>query len=91
LFKLDVARQAAIPYRDPLTQPARTPLQCVTCVRNVQILADEPTKNRLPVRLDLDVQGIGTWIWQIPVYVPTAEQMAERARVLAATPWLAQR
>ncbi len=61
LFKLDVVRQAAIPYRDGITQQTHTPLHCVTRVRNVEILADAPTKNRLPVRLDFDVRGIGRW------------------------------
>jgi hypothetical protein len=89
LFKLDVVRQAAIPYRDDVTRQTRTPLQCVTRVRNVEILADAPTKNRLPVRLDLDVQGIGAWTQEVTVYMPTAEQMAEHAKRLARMPWLA--
>ncbi len=90
LFKLDVVRQAAIPYRDDVTRQTRTPLQCVTRVRNVEILADAPTKNRLPVRLDLDVQGIGAWTQEVAVYVPTAEQVAEHAKRLADMPWLAR-
>ena len=90
LFKLDVVRQAAIPYRDDVTRRTRTPLQCVTRVRNVEILADAPTKNRLPVRLALDVQGIGAWTQEVAVYVPTAEQMAEHAKRLADMPWLAE-
>src|ERR1700722_7106575 len=68
----------------------RTPLRCVTRVRNVEILADAPTKNRLPVRLDLDVQGIGAWTQELAVYVPTPEQMAEHAKRLADVPWLAE-
>jgi hypothetical protein len=90
LFKLDVVRQAAIPYRDDVTRWTRTPLQCVTRVRNVEILADAPTKNWLPVRLDLDVQGIGAWTQEVAVYVPTAEQMAEHAKRRTDIPWLAE-
>jgi hypothetical protein len=56
-----------------VTGETRTPLQCVTRVRNVEILADAPTKNRLPVRLDLDVHGIGAWTQEVAVYVPTPE------------------
>ena len=62
----------------------------MTRVRNVEILADAPTKNRLPVRLDLDVQGIGAWTQEVAVYVPTAEQMAEHAKRLADMPRLAE-
>ena len=83
LFKLDVVRQASIPFKDELTGRMNTPLQCVTRVRNVELLADMPTKNRLPVRVDLDVQGVGPWTRELSVYVPTAEQMAERAKMLA--------
>jgi hypothetical protein len=75
LFKLDVVRQASIPFKD-----VRTPLLCVTRVRNVDLLADMPTKNRLPVRVEFDVQGVGLWTRELSIYVPTAEQMAERGR-----------
>jgi hypothetical protein len=88
LFKLDVVRQASIPFKNGITGRMHTPLQCVTRVRNVELLADSPTKNRLPVRVDLDVQGIGPWTRELPIYVPTAEQMADRAKMLAGIPWL---
>ena len=89
LFKLDVIRQASIPFKDELTGQMHTPLQCVTRVRKVEILADMPTKNRLPIRIDFDVQGVGPWTRELSIYVPTAEQMAERAKMLAGMPWLA--
>jgi hypothetical protein len=76
LFKLDVVRLAAIPYTDAGKEETQTPLQYVTRVRSVAILADAPTNNRLPVRLDLDVLGIGAWSQQAAVYMPTPEQMA---------------
>ena len=89
LFKLDVVRQASIPFKDGPMGEMRTPLQCVTRVRNVELLADTPTENRLPVRVDFDVQGVGPWTRELSIYVPTAEQMAERAKMLAGMPWLA--
>jgi len=89
LFKLDVVRQASIPFENGTTGQMHTPLQCVTRVRNVDLLADMPTNNRLPVRVDFDVQGIGPWTREMSIYVPTAEQMAERAKMLAGMPWLA--
>jgi hypothetical protein len=79
LFKLDVVRQASIPFKDGPTGRMHTALQCVTRVRNVDLLADMPTKNRFPVRVDFDVQGVGPWTRELSIYVPTAEQMAERA------------
>ena len=89
LFKLDVVRQASIPFKNGISGRMHTPLQCVTRVRNVELLANLPTKNRLPVRVDLDVQGIGPWTRELSIYVPTAEQMAGRAKMLAGMPWLA--
>jgi hypothetical protein len=51
------------------------PLLCVTRVRNFALLADMPTENRLPVRVDFDVQGVGPWTRELSIYVPTAGQM----------------
>lgn len=75
LFKLDVIRQASIPYGDRVFDTKYTPLQCVTCVRNVEILADAPTENWLPVRVDFEVKGFGAWQREFSVYMPTVEQM----------------
>lgn len=88
LLKLDVVRQASIPFRDSLTGRQYTPLQCVTRVRSVELLADSPTDSRRPVRIALDVQGVGEWVRELPIFMPTAEQMAARAKLLADMPWL---
>jgi hypothetical protein len=85
LLELDVIRQAVIPARDDVTNRQSTPLQCVTRVRAVELQAETPTNDRLPLRLDLEVQGVGRWKRDISIYMPTAEQMAERARLL--TEW----
>lgn len=77
LFRLDIIRQASIPYEDTVTGRHYTPLQCVTRVHTVELLSDKPVANRLSVRLILDVNGLGTWERKIRVYMPTAEQMAE--------------
>ena len=90
LLKLDVVRQASIPSRDNLSRQTHTPLRCVTRVRSVKVLADTPTNNRLPVHVDLEVQGLGPWTRELSIYMPTAEQMAERAKMLADMPWLAE-
>jgi hypothetical protein len=88
LFKLDVVRQASIPFKDHQMDRQYTQLQCVTRVRYVELLTDTPTKNRLPVRLDFEVQGMGPWQSELSIYMPTAEQMADRTKMLASMPWL---
>jgi hypothetical protein len=47
-LKLEVIRQAAIPYLDPLSNRQYTPLQCVERVLRIELLADAPTNNWLP-------------------------------------------
>ncbi len=66
-----------------------TPLQCVTRVRSVELLADNRMDNKLPMRIILDVQGVGKWMREISIFMPTAEQMAERAKLREDMPWLA--
>lgn len=70
LFKLEVIRQAAIPYHDPTFNRDYTPLQCVEHVLGVKMLAAAPENNLLPVRIDLDVNGIGRWSHEIRVFIP---------------------
>ncbi len=85
LMTLDVVRQAAIPFRDGVMNRQYTPLQCVTRVRSVELLSETPRDKRLPVRVDFEVQGVGQWQRDIAVYMPTREQVAERARLLTET------
>lgn len=69
LLKLEVVRHAAIPYDDPLLKRAYTHLQCVERVHSVVALADAPSNGWLPLRVDLDVMGIGRWGCDIPILV----------------------
>lgn len=83
LMKLDLIRMAAIPYSDEVLKRQHTPLLCVSRVRNFELLSEVITDHRLPVRLDLDIEGLGKWMYETTVYMPTKEQMAERAKLLA--------
>ena len=55
LLKLEVIRQAAIPHVDTINKRQHTPLECVERVFGIQVLAKSPTKNWLPIRVDLYV------------------------------------
>lgn len=85
LMKLDVVRQAAIPFDDKGISTKHTPLRCVNRVRGIELLAEAPTNNRLPVRVDFEVQGLGQWEHELSVYIPTREQMTARAQLIAET------
>ncbi len=86
LLKLDVVRQAAIPYTDSMSSRQYTPLRCVTRVHSLQLLSETPKDNRLPVRVDFAVQGFGRWQRDLSVYMPTREQMDKRAQQIAERP-----
>jgi hypothetical protein len=86
LMTLDVIREAAIPFTDQFTNKQNTPLQCITRVRRFELLSETPINNRLPIRVDFEVQGLGPWQRELSIYMPTREQMDERARILAQRP-----
>lgn len=76
MLMLDVIRQATIPTGGPNdSAPPPTPLRCVTRVHSVELLSETPENNRLPLRVDLDVQGVGRWTHELPIYMPTRVQM----------------
>ncbi|WFU05852.1 hypothetical protein QA648_22080 (plasmid) [Rhizobium sp. CB3171] len=81
LMKIDVIRQASIPKVDKALKTEFTPLRCVARVRGLEVLAETPINHRLPVSLDLNIQGVGRWQTQLSVYMPTKEQMLERAKL----------
>ncbi|MCB8881734.1 hypothetical protein ACELLULO517_15910 [Acidisoma cellulosilytica] len=87
LFKLDVIRQASIPVRDKINGTAETPLRCVIKVNEVVVLDSQPVNNRLSVRLDLEVSGIGRWANEVQVYMPTKEQMDQRKQFFKESGW----
>jgi hypothetical protein len=87
LVKLEVIRQAAIPYYDEIQKREYTPLQCVERVRSIEALADAPEKQWLPIRVDFDVSGVGRWQHELSICIPSAESLAtikERQKIFSA-------
>jgi hypothetical protein len=72
-MKLEVIRQAAIPYVDPLDNRQYTPLLCVERVFELKPLADAPVQNWLPIRVDLEIKGLGRWQHELSICVPEEE------------------
>lgn len=70
LFKLEVIRQAAIPYTDTLSGMPHTPLQCVERVWGVEVLVEDPKNQSLPIRVDLEVKGVGRWQHEMFIDLP---------------------
>lgn len=70
LVKLEVIRMAAIPYQDSLPEREYTPFECVTRVKTVELLAVEAVDEHVPVRLTLDVLGVGEWTRDVTLFVP---------------------
>jgi hypothetical protein len=69
VLMLDVIRQSSIPYDDEVLKRQYTPLQCIERVRSIEVLAAAPS-NRLPVRGDFDVKGIGRWQCELSLFLP---------------------
>ena len=87
LVKLEVIRQAAIPYHDALQKQDYTPLQCVERVLAVEAIAEVPENQWLPVKVVFDVRGVGRWQHELSICIPTADSLAkiqERQKTFAA-------
>ena len=62
-------RQAAIPYIDTISNRQYTSLLCIERVFGIEILAEAPMKNWLPIRVNLDVKGVGRWQHSLSVFI----------------------
>lgn len=69
LVKLEMVRLAAIPYRDETTRTLTTPLDCIERVIAVTAAPEFSADRRLPIRVALDVAGLGHWERDLKVYV----------------------
>ena len=69
LVKLEVVRQAAIPFRDEILGTAYTPLQCVDRVFGVRAATEADADGWLPMEVDLGVNGVGPWTRRLSVCV----------------------
>jgi hypothetical protein len=89
-LKLEVIRQSAIPYHDEVLSQQYTPLQCVERVRNLEVLG-EAENERLPIRVDFDVHGVGRWQNDLSICLPSAatlKKLQSRQELFAALqPW----
>jgi hypothetical protein len=83
LMMLDVVREASIPFTDVVLRREYTQLRCVRRVHGFELLSEEPTNHRLPVRVDFDVNGLGRWQRELSIYMPTREQMEHQAKLRA--------
>lgn len=77
LVKLEVIRQAAIPYHDMIHNKVYTPLLCVERVWAVDLLASAPQRSWLPIRVDLEIRGFGRRQDELSICVPSAASLAQ--------------
>jgi hypothetical protein len=70
LLKLDVVRQASIPYQGAANQREHTPLNCVERVVRLKIGEEDATERRLSLELELEVKGMGHWTGRMAVHLP---------------------
>ena len=77
LLKLELIRQAAVPYHDRIQNQQYTPLRCLERVRGIEILAEAPENGWLPVRVDFDIKGVGRWQHELSICMPSAAKLKE--------------
>ena len=77
LIKMEIIRLASIPVTDHVLNRRYTPLRCADRVRRVDICASKPVKQRLPIRVALDLCGEGAWEGDIRLFVHTPYQLAK--------------
>lgn len=80
VLKLEVIRQAAIPYHDDVQNREYTPLDCIERVWSVDLIADEPKDNWMPMRFDVDVAGVGRRQYDIAVLIPEKLKVPQVSR-----------
>ncbi len=75
MLKLDIIRLAAIPYPDEVMKRQHTPLFCVERVWSIKLLAAEPQEDRISIRLDLEINGVGRSEYEVSVLMPPMEAL----------------
>lgn len=81
LIKLEVIRLACVPYFDASSKRAYTPLQSVLRVQSVEQLTDQRNGDWLPFRFLLEIEGVGSWMRDIPIFVPIGQRPAAASTV----------
>jgi len=74
LVKLEVIRMACVPIDDPITGSAYTPLRSVSRVRSIEKIPSDQRENWVSFRLHLDIEGVGPWQCDLPIFMPLGEQ-----------------
>lgn len=69
LIKLETIRMACIPHAEHDPNQRMTPLMSVRKVEVVEMLSTHGSKGFFPFRFQLDIEGVGTWSREIPIYI----------------------
>lgn len=69
LVKLETIRMACIPYLDRPAASPSTPLMSVRKVIAVEMLSSIGSNGSFPFKFDLDIEGIGQWSREIPIFI----------------------
>lgn len=69
LVKLETIRMACIPYVEHSTATPSTPLMSVRKVVAVEMLSTTGSKGSFPFRFDLEIEGIGSWSREVPIFI----------------------
>lgn len=79
LIKLEVIRNACVPYLDPIQNKEYTLLQSINRVYNIELLNTESKPNWVPFHFDLEVEGLGRWQGDISICIPINHDIKQEA------------
>jgi hypothetical protein len=74
-IKMDMIRLASIITGDKLDKSDVPPLRYVNVVRGIEVMDLNLVEQKLPLRVQLDLNGYGLWEQEIRVFIYTAEQL----------------
>jgi hypothetical protein len=78
MLKLEVIRQASIPYDDPVMKQRYTPLMSIRCVHSVTIVGHDERKDWTILNFRLEVEGVGHWERDIPIFIPQRPMLEQQ-------------
>lgn len=75
LVTMEMIRLSSIPSKPLHGSDATTPMACVNRINRVEIPSFELTDHRLPISVDIELEGIGNWNGTLLVFISSSDEM----------------
>ena len=75
LVTMEMIRLSSIPSKPLHGSDATTPMACVNRINRVEIPSFELTDHRLPISVDIELEGIGNWNGTLLVFISSSDEL----------------